>query len=82
MAWTGNNYEKWLWGDNSINILCRIIIHGHSPTPHCHLSIYQVLFKCQQLQVLMLFAGQGTGWMDGQSGDYKLLPLGSIINVV
>ena len=48
MARTGNNYEKWLWGDNSINILCRSMVHGHSPSPYCHLSIYQVLFKCNQ----------------------------------
>jgi len=30
--------------------------------------------------VLKLFAGQGTGRMDGQSGDYMLPPLGSIKN--
>ena len=26
--------------------------------------------------VLKLFAGQGTGWTDGQSSDYMLSPLG------
>jgi len=29
--------------------------------------------------ILKLFAGQGTGRTDGQSGDYMLPPLGSII---
>jgi len=28
--------------------------------------------------VLKLFARHGTGWTDGQSGNYKLPPLGSI----
>jgi len=35
MARTGNNYEKWLWGDNSINILGRSMVHGHCPSPYC-----------------------------------------------
>ena len=25
------------------------MVHGQSPSPHCHLSIYSVLFKCQQM---------------------------------
>jgi len=43
---TNNHYEKWLWGDNSINIQGRIMLLGFCP--HCHLSINQVSFKCQQ----------------------------------
>jgi len=65
MAWTGIHYEKWLGGDNSINIQGRVMVIVHCPSPHCHLSIYQVLFKLP-LVVLKLFAGQGTGRMDGQ----------------
>jgi len=26
----------------------RIMVLGFCPSSHCHLSIYQVLFKCQQ----------------------------------
>ena len=48
MARTGNNYEKLLRGDNSINRN-----HGSwvlpFPRPYYHLSIYQVLYKCQEL---------------------------------
>ena len=44
-------------GDNSINIQGRIMVHGFCPSPHCHLSIYQVLFKWQQ----------GTGRTDGRT---------------
>ena len=53
-ALTGNNYEKWLWGDNSINIQGRIMVHGYCPSPHCHLSIYQV-----PLQSLLYFPRYG-----------------------
>jgi len=45
---TGNTYEKWLWGDNTVNIQNRIMVLGFRPSTHCHLSIYQVWFKCQQ----------------------------------
>jgi len=40
--------QKWLWGDNSVNIQYSINILVHCPFPHCYLSIYQVSFKCQQ----------------------------------
>ena len=33
--------NKWLWGDNSVNIQSRIVVHDHRPSPHCHLSIYK-----------------------------------------
>jgi len=49
MAQTGNHYEKWLWGDNSINIQGRIMVLVHCPFPYCHLSINQFSFKFQQL---------------------------------
>jgi len=48
MAQTGNNYEKWLWGDNNVNIPGRIMVLGFCPFPQCHLSIYRAWFKCQQ----------------------------------
>ena len=35
-------------GDNSTNMQGRIMVLGFCPFPHCDLSIYQVLFKCQQ----------------------------------
>jgi len=49
MAWTGIHYDKWLRGDNTVNILYRIMVLGFCPSPHCHLSTYQVWFKCQKL---------------------------------
>jgi len=46
MAQTGIHYEKkWLWGDNYVNIQCRIIIYVHCPSPDCHLSINQDPFQ-------------------------------------
>jgi len=50
MARTGNTYEKWLRGDNSVHMRGRIMVLGFYLSPHCHTSIYiyQVLFKCQQ----------------------------------
>ena len=45
MARTGNNYEKWLRGDNTVNIQGKIMVLGFCPSPHC--SIYQVCLKCQ-----------------------------------
>jgi len=39
--------NKWLWGDNSINIQGRIMVLVHCPFPHCYLSINQVSFKFQ-----------------------------------
>jgi len=32
MARTGNNYEKWLWEDNSINKQGRNMVVGHCPS--------------------------------------------------
>ena len=43
-----------------------IMVHGHCPSPHCHLSIKQVSFKCQQEKVP---DRQMDGQTDGQSGD-------------
>jgi len=44
MARTEIHYEnnKWLRGDNYVNIQSRIMDLVHSTSPHCHLSIYQV----------------------------------------
>ena len=50
MARTDIHYEnnEWLRGDNTVNIQGRIIVSGFCPSSYCHLSIYQVWFKCQQ----------------------------------
>ena len=48
MARTGNTYDKWLRGDNSTDMQGMIMVIGFCHSPHCHPSIYQVLFKCQQ----------------------------------
>ena len=45
MAWTGNTYEKWLSGDNTVNIQGRIMVLVYCPSSHCHLSINQVSFQ-------------------------------------
>ena len=37
--------NKWLWGDNSVNIQGRIMILVHCTPSHCHLSINQVSFQ-------------------------------------
>ena len=42
MARSGNNYEKWLRGDNTVNIQGMSMVPVHCPSPHWHLSIYQV----------------------------------------
>ena len=44
MVWTGIQYEnnKWLRGDNYVNIQGMILVLVHDTSPHCHLSIYQV----------------------------------------
>ena len=44
MAKTGIHYEenKWLQGDNYVNIQGRIMVLVHCPSSHCHLSINQV----------------------------------------
>ena len=39
---TGNHYEKWLRGDNSINKQGRIMVHVHCPSSPWSLSINQV----------------------------------------
>ena len=46
MASTGINYEKkkWLMGDNSVNIQCRIMVLVNCHSSNCHLSIKQVSF--------------------------------------
>jgi len=38
MAQTSIHYEKWLWGDNSININGRIMVLVYCPFSYCHLS--------------------------------------------
>ena len=40
--------KKWLKGDNSIHLQGMIMVLVHWPTPHCHLSINKVSFKCHQ----------------------------------
>ena len=71
MAWTGIHYEKWLWGDNSINIQGRIMVLVHCPFPYCHLSINQFSFKFQTV-VLKLPDRWTDGQTDRQSSDYML----------
>jgi len=65
--------NKWLWGNNSINMQGRIMVLGFCPSPHCHLSINQVSFKCQQEFSSFLPEKvpdrQMDGQTDGQSGD-------------
>ena len=46
--------NKWLWGDNSVNIPGRIMVHVHCPSSYCHLSINQV-----SLQSLLYFSRYG-----------------------
>ena len=49
--WPGQAYimkNKWLWGDNSVNKQGMIMVLGFYSSPHCHLSVHQVSFKCQQ----------------------------------
>ena len=48
MARISNHYEKWLREDNSINNQGRVMVLGHCPSSHCHLSINQFSFKCKQ----------------------------------
>ena len=57
------------------------MVLGFCPFPHCHLYIYIYIYTKFDLKatvVLKLFAGQGTGRTDGQSGDYMLPPLWSL----
>jgi len=42
MARTGNTHNKWLWGDNTVNIQSMIMVLGFCPSPNCHLSTNQV----------------------------------------
>jgi len=35
MTRTGNNYEKWLWGYNTITIQGRTMVLVHSTASHC-----------------------------------------------
>jgi len=76
MAQTGNNYEKWLRGDNTVNIQGRIMVLVHSTSSHCHLSIYQICFNGNSsFKVICRTKPWRT---DGQSGDYILSPSRSI----
>ena len=68
MAWTGIQYEKWLRGDNSINIQGRIIVLGFCPSPHC------LMFHLNANSSFKV-----THRTDRQSYDYMRPPLGSII---
>ena len=45
MARTGNNYEKLLRGDYTVNIQGMIIVLVHSTSPHCHHRI-SILVHC------------------------------------
>jgi len=45
MARIINHYlKKWLWVDNSVNILGRVMVLVFCPSSHCHLSINQISF--------------------------------------
>jgi len=46
--------NKWLRGDNSVNIPGRIMINVHCPSSYCHISINQV-----PLQSLLYFSRYG-----------------------
>ena len=37
--------NKWLWGDNSVNIQGRSMVLVHCPSSYCHLPINQVSFQ-------------------------------------
>jgi len=38
MARTGNNYEKWLWGDNTVTIQGTIMVLGFCPFSAIYLN--------------------------------------------
>ena len=48
MARTGIHNDKWLRGNNSINIQGRIMVFGHCPSPSLPSIWNQVSVKCQQ----------------------------------
>jgi len=45
MAWKGNSYEKWLRGDNTVNVQGMIMVLEHSTPSHCNISINQVPYQ-------------------------------------
>ena len=49
MAWTGNNYEIWLLGDNSINIQGRIMVLVHGPFSHFKPSLISITFVLSKI---------------------------------
>ena len=55
----------------------RVMVLGFCPSPHCHLSRYQVLFN-SSFKVICRARYQMDGRTDRQRGDYMLPPLGSI----
>ena len=72
MARTGVHYEnnKWLMGDNSVNIQGRIMVLVHYPSPHCHLSINHVLFNANSsFKVIHRTRYWMDRWTDRQSSD-------------
>jgi len=40
-----NDKNKWLRGDNYVNIQGRVTVLVHCPSPDCHLSINQFPFQ-------------------------------------
>ena len=82
MARTGNTYETWLRGDNTVNIQGRIMVLWFCPSPHWHLSIYMYtkfnLNVNSSFKVICRTRYLMDGRTDRQSGDYMLAPLGSI----
>ena len=74
MARTGNNYETWLRGDNYINIQGRCMVIGSLPLIAIYLYTKFYLNANSSFKVICR--------IDGQSGDYMLPPLGSIIKVL
>ena len=72
MARTGNNYKKWLRGDNSINIQDRIMGTAHSLIVMCYLNANNSFKDICRTRY---------GRTYGRSGDYMLPRLGSILNI-
>ena len=77
MARTGIHYEnKWLKGDNSVNIPGKIVYMGPA-LPLIAIYLY-TKFYLNANSSFKLFAGQGTGRMDGQTDRQSsgyMLPL-------
>jgi len=75
IAQTGNNYEKWLRGDNSSNIRVGLWFLG-SALPLIAIYLYSKFYLNANSSFKVICRTRYH--TDGQSGDYMLPPLGSI----